>query len=170
MLPCTTLCIKREKSTHSVSVYLTSKPLCQGSTLGSAAALVLWQLLIQNMLCYINSKFLKSDSHQSLFSNSCQEIRLKKLITAALNKLLLKCLKMNTDCTRTNPSDQLYMLPDKLLSHDGVFSYLLAKCKTLVIQGSQVFSGFSIIKICTLSFLKKFSREPCQIIPEPIQI
>lgn len=122
------------------------------------------------MLCYINSKFLKSDSHQSLFSNSCPEIRLKKLITAALNKLLLKFLKMNTDCKRTNPNDQLHMRQDKLLSHDGMLSYLLAKCKTPVIQDSQVFSGFSIIKICTLSFLKESSREPCQIIPEPDQI
>ena len=163
MLTCTILHIKKGKSTHSISVCLTSKPFCQGSTLGSTAALVVKELLIQNMLCYINSKFLKSDSHQSLFSNSCQEIRLKKLITAALNKLLLKFLKMNIDCKRTNPNDQLHMLRDKLLSHDGMFSYLLAKCKTL---DSQVFSGFSIIKTCTLSFLKEF----CQIIPEPVQI
>ena len=81
------------------------------------------------MLCYINSKFLKSDSHQSLFSNSCPEIRLKKLITAALNKLLLKFLKMNTDCKRTNPNDQLHMRQDKLLSHDGMLSYLLGKSR-----------------------------------------
>lgn len=39
------------------------------------------------MLCYINSKFLKSDSHQSLFSNSCQEIRLKKTNNCCLEQI-----------------------------------------------------------------------------------